>query len=747
MTKQMQLNLFDFEHIEKTKEKEMPSRNEINERIVNEKKKSMTKRMRYIVPFSFCNEGYCVESLCDKVDFEGNHWVQTSVKSGDQDLYKFVLDSFADYGSRMDNTYVASSFVYQTKDGSPVKCLRYYEEYSENRKRKFNYIADFDIRELGLFLFGTGTGFLWYEISDFYHGKEDAEQGEKPVDYEMPLNKLYEFQFKFKELNRYRFAELFRCKKGEEEELFLMGNWIAGLLAALNLKVSFFAERENERIFNDRPNECLWVPDKAVLFSYAAFNEGKVGVGFDFSTPTYYLTKGYKLSYTTPENVREQMRYPFRNVCFYAAQEGAGYCAVYNEKNYSNFLGNMYDKVMNDYFLMYILLLHQKYTIVKFRDEIGANLSAVAAEYSERVIRSSEAEKAFLANEELLDEMVTKLTVFVTKNIHTSVSHIHHQNDFYSYVSEQLEIQKECTNLSQGLQVLQDNLRSKRTKYEADKEGKRDRQISSMLAMISVVAFVSTLFSIEDFVHDFLLEKAEGSEKVLLLSHPAYIAVLCGFGALFLYVIGVLIINGLRQRKLRMPWQVIREAWVAGKAEEAEETKRKELQVDRMTGLYNMRAYAELEDYFLKKAAKRKRCLLVGMVDINGLDAINREKSRSSGEAMVYRAADGLKSIAEQYPEMKIFRKEEDRFLLLDVVSEAEAGRRQEALKKEMLTWKVTGTDGIDRQMVCYGFSLLRKEQVDKKNCMKQVQEEAYFALKKEKKAQERAYAEQKKQE
>lgn len=610
----------------------------------------------------------------------------------------------------------------------------------------FKYIADFDIKELGLFVFGTGTGFLWYEISDFYRVSEDAAPGKVSADYEVSLNTVLDFQFKFKELNRYRFAELFRCKKGGEEELFLMGNWIAGLLASLDFKVSFFAERENERIFTDRPNECLWVPDKAVLFSYCAFNEEKVGVGFDFSSPAYYLTKGYKLSYTTPENIKEQMRYPFRNVCFYAAQEGVGYYAVYNAKNYSNFLGNMYDKVMNDYFLMYILLLHQKYTIVKFRDEIGANLSAVATEYSERVIHSGEAEKAFLANEELLDEMVTKLTVFVTKNMHTSVSHIHHQNDFYSYVSEQLDIQRVCDNLSQGVQVLQDSLRNKRAKYEADKEGKRDRQISRTLAIISVVAFVSTLFSIEGFVHDFLLEKPEGSEKALLLSHPAYIAVLFGFGALFLYVIGVLVVNGLRQRKLRLPWQMIREIRDAKKAEAAETMKRKELQVDGMTGLYNMRAYAELEAPCIKKAARRKKCLLVGMVDINGLDTINREEGRSSGDAMVCRVAAGLKALSEKYPEMKVFRKEADRFLLLEVVNEEEAGSRREQLESGMRAMKVTGADGIDSQMVSYGFAFLKEEHADAKNGMKQAQEEAYFALKKEKKMQEKEYAEQKNQ-
>lgn len=705
----------------------MPSREEINKRINNEKKKSMTRRMRYIVPFSFCNEGYCVENVCNQVDEEGNRWVQTSVKSGDQDLYKFVLDSFADYGSRIDNSYVASSFMYQTQDGSPAKRLRYYENYYDNRIRKFNYIADFDIKELGLFLFGTGIGFLWYEISDFYRVKEDVGMGEMPVDYEMPLNKLYEFQFQFKELNRSRFAELFRCKKGEEEELFLMGNWIAGLLAALNLKVNFFAERENERVFTDRPNECLWVPDKAVLFSYGTFNEEKVGVGFDFSGPAYYLTKGYKLSYATPENVREQMRYPFRNVCFYAAQEGTGYFSIYNEKNYSNFLGNMYDKVMNDYFLMYILLLHQKYTIVKFRGEIGANMSAVAAEYSERVIHSGEAEKAFLANEELLDEMVTKLTVFIMKNMHTSVSHIHHQNDFYSYVSEQLEIQKECSDLSQGVRVLRDSLESKRAKYEAAKEGKRDRKISVTLSFVSWIAFISTLFSMEDFINKFWVTETQDGTRVLL-SEKIYIYVLFGFMIFFVIVSAFLFIGWAKQSSVRFAfWKSIKEWCENRAAKKCETAMLQKLQCDSLTGLQNMRYFVEVEESLVRKSMKPGKCLLVAMVDVNGLDEINSKKGRNRGDDTVKDVAKALDDIAGKYEEMEVFRKEEDQFFLIEVLAEGELKTRMDDLKKVLCP--ENPTELVKRLPISCGFADSINTRVSPENGAKRLIEKAYFEL------------------
>ena len=307
------------------------------------------KRMRYIVPFSFRNEESCIDKIHGRTDKNGNCWVHTTVKAGEQDLYKYVLDSFAELDGEQNNTYVANPFLYQVKENSkePIKKFGYYRKNNVGKMKEFVHIADFDIKDMGLFLFRNGIGFLWYEISDFYNYKN-----------EMTIEELYQFQFEFKELNRCRYSYLFR-EQGHEEEQFLMGNWIAEMIAELGLDATYFAERENELYLNGKSDDLSEgiqkkVPDKAVLFSFFAFEHEEKKQMPELSVPAYYLTKGYKTSYTYSEDAKKDMIFPFQNVCFYAAQEGVGYYATYNKSNKIFFCENMYEKVMNDYFLMYI---------------------------------------------------------------------------------------------------------------------------------------------------------------------------------------------------------------------------------------------------------------------------------------------------------------------------------------------------------------------------------------------------------
>ena len=321
-------------------------------------------------------------------------------------------------------------------------------------------------------------------------------------------------------------------------------------------------------------------------------------------------------------------------------------------------------------------------------------------------------------------------------------------------MSEQLEIQKECADLSKGVRVLRDSLESKRAKYEAGKEGERDKQISKTLLFVSWITFVSFLFSVEDFIQKFWVTKTDGES--VLFSEPIYLWVLKGFIVLFAFVSVKLIAAGAKQRLGRPSalWNKLKEwkEWIGDRLKgDKEKEQLYELQQDSLTGLYNMRYFAELEKSLVKKAMRRGKDLLVLMVDVDNLDDINSQKGRNQGDAVVKEVAVTLKEIASKYKNMKVLRKEEDQILLIEVLQRDALGERKKELIKALCPGKDKNTgeeNKLPTMPISFGFAQLKKDEASVVRDLESALEDAYFELRKMKsEKQERERRERERQE
>ena len=133
------------------------------------------------------------------------------------------------------------SFVYKTSG----KLLELEYRYKEKS------IA-FDCKDLGVLLLRNGIGFIWYE-TEF---KKDVS-----------LDEYVGFQHDFKELARTRgkrFVKKIGFDKEKREETFCLGKWLSKIVAAGDLGIRFWAERETKQ----EDGNTVRIPDKALLFQY-----------------------------------------------------------------------------------------------------------------------------------------------------------------------------------------------------------------------------------------------------------------------------------------------------------------------------------------------------------------------------------------------------------------------------------------------------------------------------------------------
>lgn len=451
-------------------------------------------RTRYIVPFEINIEENNFEEICRKIDnyvdepyaFLGqkgttkeNRWIRESLRKGEQDVYGYILDEFSllgdiDYAQKIEKAgcfWKYNSFVDNPYD------MKF--SFAKELEKEMDFY-DISIVDMGLYAFRSGVGFLWYEIGI------DADKIRDSA-------KLIKFQNIIKELNRgynnhlWIDSENIKLPNDMNEIIwipFMLGNWIAERLAFLNVK--FQAERKNSyagllgncffsnleriekkkqlsRLYNSLPENC---PDKALLFTYAVFERNSDWkVDDNAIRTTYYLTNGYKESYEMSDNVTNIVRKPFSNVLWMATREGCGYYAWQGENNGTFFTKNQYAKIMNDYFLLYIRVIYQSFSLMKYAvytSEVLPNDFNTYLQISEETENLSDK----------ISKICTEISLFLVKSIATSVSHIQHQNDFYGYLYEQLEIKEDVSCVTAGLEVLNE--------LQKEKVLKKQKQIAEM---------------------------------------------------------------------------------------------------------------------------------------------------------------------------------------------------------------------------------------------------------------------------
>ena len=510
------------------------------------------KRLRYVVPFSvdlskksfgeYCNiindivdHPYEIleteeQNMESTIEFKWNR--KSLMVKSEQDVYRYILDAFSDKGdvTELDETNIGCYWEYASTEKENCKQKNIIEMEWESSK-------SIVIKDMGLFLFKTGIGFLWYEIEidsisdvdELIHFqnrfKELSHTYKKDLEIRKDLEKkIYDEEIIIvpkdakKEGNEYielhnskdNFIEqevwnriikenqidsnlVLQAKYIEKNKLliinyyvkrsFSMGWWIHKRLEKIDAE--FYPDRE----YNSE--EKVNVPDKALLFSYVINNEKAE----DKEKIAYYLANGYKSSYKLGNDARQEMQHPFDNVIWYATKEGCVYYAEPDEENLNFFYTNMYKKVMNDYFVLYIKALYQSYSLLKYAIRIEETFVAESDSYD--LNKDADKVRENLAS---IKEIRMDINLFLVKSVATSVSHIHHQNRFYEYLLSQLRIKEDVKSVSAGLAALNELVRTE--VEEEDKsiekardndEKKRDYEMNRIMSFIGLFTLISTL--------------------------------------------------------------------------------------------------------------------------------------------------------------------------------------------------------------------------------------------------------------
>lgn len=621
----------------------------------------LAKRMRYIVPFVFApktetlSNRNVIAGLDGHEDEYGGKWIQTCVRQGEQDVYEYILDSFDDSGYSMESN-IGALFEYQSDDALPK--ITYHQK---DGKDSPEHLFELSIKGAGLFLFGTGIGLLWYEIKE----KDTDNKG-------MTGSELVVFNSLFKELNFSKNRYIFTSSNIDN---FMMGDWIVRILKPLGCNLSFYSSRENV----NRRSEILYVPDKALLFNYFAFRESddNVNDADNMTKMAYYLTKGYKESYRIPSGIKDDMYTPFDNVTIYVTKEGAGYyvAAREDEKFYIGDKG-LFVKIMNDWFLIYVLVLQQSYALLRFAADIGRNLTAnpeqyLAAELYNQNESVKEKNRKFFELESKVRELMTQINVFLTKNVRASVSHIQHQNDFYVYAKKQLNIVSDTKDMTLGLESLQGLLRDSRQQWEASEEGARDEKINLTLGLFSIVAFVSAVYDCESLIKDFFMSNDGMSTGNSLMWHIA------PYGIIFIILViaWVLLIgrlwHNISHKSGEKKGRLLSRMFNRGKDERIIKLEKeneeiiKKASTDPLTGVYNRMGLKMHSKTMLMEAKKKRKNLYVCSIDLNGLKHINDTYGHSYGDEAIRKTADILRNAVPETA--KVFRTGGDEFQIIGV--------------------------------------------------------------------------------
>ncbi len=425
------------------------------------------------------------------------------------------------------------------KNGKKIIELLYYPEGIKKDNSELPRAWNVSITNLGLMIFRNGLGFVWYEIEVPKNGVDS--------------NELKHFQNVIRELNRGKASALWEKRISNiepdfglvlEEKKdnykaymipFLLGHWVNDIVSFMD--VIYFAERKNsyesmikksmqsviglpnERINKENTSnvEIGNLPDKAILFTYVSFGsrtreknpENKYSLIF-------HITNGYKDSYHFSSGLKSEIKSPFDNAFWYATQEGAAYLSwpvADNKEFFDDFIPS---KVRTDYFALYLKVLYQSFSLLVYAEKIQTEISAVNGKYLTEPL------------DKRITELFGEINLFLTKSMATSVSHIHHQSEFYVYLKEQLRVHDDVKSVTSGLNALDILQREQRRREEnkrvqeawqeeqrrdresqeerakrEEREKKSDGKIQAIMGLFALLGISSALVDCFDFIGKF----------------------------------------------------------------------------------------------------------------------------------------------------------------------------------------------------------------------------------------------------
>lgn len=498
--------------------------------------------LRYIVPFRI-NESFeqaykKVESQREKIRkkdkvtgekrFTGeykNVWSRKviTMDGPESDLYGYIRNEFRfdDNIKELPEQKTGCEWIFwrsdesNSKDGQKIKKLLYFPDGIFQQGKVSTQCRKILISNVGLLLFRNSLGFFWYEIKTS----------------QMNSRQLMLFQNRIKELNHGHIF-LWERSKTEPEYGFVcseengvktymrpvsLGKWIQDMLSFLD--ISYFAERKGAyggMLKKSRSNMkrtsydvvCkdmtyqdtnIKSPDKTILFTYASLNNKNYGATIEEKQSlVYHITNGYNASYHFSKSAVDHMKCPFDDAYWYATQEGASYLvwsSYDNSKVFSNLIPN---KIRTDYFVLYLKVLYQSFSLLIYAERTQNNISAI------------DGKELTLSSSENVTWVFREINLFLTKSMATSVSHIHHQSDFYNYLKKRLRVYEDVQSVTAGLKALEflqheqqkeEELKEKEKNEEREKI--RDGKIQAIMGIFAMLGISSALVDCFDFIEKF----------------------------------------------------------------------------------------------------------------------------------------------------------------------------------------------------------------------------------------------------
>lgn len=480
---------------------------------------------------------------------------ESGIDYKEQDIYEHILKAFSN--NITDKNAIGSVWDYKTDSHKSIKKLTWFIKRPElpfyiDTEKKMPGKYDVEITQMGIYIFRNKIGFIWYEITvpdvmsseeliEFQYFIKELNRNERSRNSSAVLECVSRTDFPECEKNVF----LARLNNSPEREAgyvrrtttktdnmgkdiptvrgtlyryFALGDWIDAELARITapqkVHIEYFS-RSTNILRNSTDGFTDLVPDKANLFSYVTLDDAELDrtSAGDPSVPdedgekpeeksridalreyAFLLANGYKRSYLLALEDKESLKFLFKNVCVAASQTGCGYFAAPTEENKAFFEGNMKDKVMLDYFFLYILALHQNYSLILYSRRIAEELSADPEEY----VSSTKMKESLTA-------IVSEINTFFVKNVNASVSMIAHQNDFYEYVLNKLRIAKNIESVKIGLDAIYKLQLHLAEQEEEDRKLKQEEELKSRekraqkaesnlnfsIALLSLIAIVS----------------------------------------------------------------------------------------------------------------------------------------------------------------------------------------------------------------------------------------------------------------
>lgn len=531
-------------------------------------------RNRYFVPFEFPKD-FEFDAVCQSIDdkcFEdGCRWVRSSVRSEnkgdgedeDDDLFRLIVDEFTMLDQERDANKLGCNWQYQVSDGSSILSFLYNQANSE-------FSMQVDIAEMGLYIFRTGIGILWYQVV-FKPDNDQTMDSEKLISFQHIFNKLnddihirmwMDNALCLNPASPQAVQILAKTAKAcgdigpvsvlpDERLPFSLGNWIAEQLSFL--QVEYFFERKNhypkdlmtyyERSRHDYiiPEEISYkvkkickeredlikgyladvrgkmeesayykqfpanCPNKSIIFSYTYFkSDDEEADEKEQAKMVYFLTNGYNRQFNYSDHVRTAMKKPFKNVFWYATREGSGYYAFEIPNHY--FYGQVaHRKIRANYFVLLVKVLYQSYSLLHFThllsgDEVSVDYrDYMAIEDNENIDKDLR---------KYLSKLRSMINVFLLKSMVTSVGHVQHLNEYYSYLEKQLFIKEDIDSVTAGLDVMDDLVKEQMEKDKAQLEKAEEKRkaekyqkLQIFLALIALFTLCSTISDTHAFLH------------------------------------------------------------------------------------------------------------------------------------------------------------------------------------------------------------------------------------------------------